>query len=40
MKLIALSIALAVMSLSLGACKHKKQQAAYPAPPAPVGYSK
>ncbi len=40
MKLITLSIALSVLALSLGACKHKKQQAAYPAPAAPVGYAK
>ncbi|HRQ89269.1 MAG TPA: hypothetical protein PLA50_10755 [Bacteroidia bacterium] len=40
MKFTALSIALAVLALSLGACKHKKQQTAYPAPPAPVSYAK
>jgi len=40
MKLIIASIALAVVSLSLGACKHKQQQAAYPTAPAPVAYAK
>lgn len=35
MKLIIASIALAIVALSLGACKSKQQPAAYPAP-APV----
>ncbi len=40
MKLITLSVALSVIALSLGACKHRKQQAAYPSQPAPVQYAK
>ncbi len=40
MKLLSLSIALAIVSLSLGACKSKKQQAYPTAPAAPVSYAK
>lgn len=36
MKRILASIALAAAVLTLGACKHKQQQTAYPAAPAPV----
>jgi len=36
MKLMIASLALALVALSLGACKHKQPQTAYPTAPAPV----
>ncbi len=40
MKSILVTLVLAVAALTLGACKHKQQQAACPTAPAPVAYAK
>ncbi len=40
MKLTVLSLALALVALTLGACGQKNKQSAYPTAPAPVVYAK